>query len=205
MLKIIADTDQVIHPEWIQYYDELPTNSYHYEGTITGVDLAISEAERADCTAMVTAHIFGDHETLKVYILPNPYNERVDFPTIVDKIEEMSQATYYGTHNVRVYVEDVAFQKSAIQMVHKKGNWKVEGFKVGGKDKRYRLNSVASLIKSGKVLFPRHGCEDLINQIVYFGVEKHDDLMDAFVMDLLMVMDKEMHYATVLNAADFGL
>jgi len=49
-------------------------------------------------------------------------------------------------------------------------------------DKRTRLSTVASKIESGQILFPRTGCEKLIDQIVHFGVEKHDDLMDAFVL-----------------------
>lgn len=35
------------------------------------------------------------------------------------------------------------------------------------------------------VLFPETGCERLIEQLVGFGVEKHDDLVDAFTMALL--------------------
>jgi hypothetical protein len=44
------------------------------------------------------------------------------------------------------------------------------------------------MIKSGKVLFPRTGCEQLIDQIVHFGVEKHDDLADAFANLILSVI-----------------
>jgi phage terminase large subunit-like protein len=47
-------------------------------------------------------------------------------------------------------------------------------------DKRSRLILTANFIKNGKVLFPRTGAEELIRQIVHFGVEKHDDLADAF-------------------------
>ena len=36
------------------------------------------------------------------------------------------------------------------------------------------------LIKTGKILFPKKGCEELLRQLVHFGVEKHDDLADAF-------------------------
>ncbi len=36
------------------------------------------------------------------------------------------------------------------------------------------------MIKTGRILFPRNGAEALINQIVHFGVEKHDDMADAF-------------------------
>lgn len=45
------------------------------------------------------------------------------------------------------------------------------------------------LIKSGKILFPRKGCELLIDQIVNFGSEKYDDLADAFTALILDVID----------------
>jgi phage terminase large subunit-like protein len=47
------------------------------------------------------------------------------------------------------------------------------------------------LIRSGKVFFLRQGVEQLIQQLVYFGVEKHDDLVDAFTIVLHMVIDKD--------------
>ena len=56
-------------------------------------------------------------------------------------------------------------------------------------DKRSRIVLTAHIIKTGKIRFPRHGCEELINQIVHFGVEKHDDLADAFANFVLSVIE----------------
>jgi predicted phage terminase large subunit-like protein len=50
----------------------------------------------------------------------------------------------------------------------------------GSQDKRSRIVLTAHHVKSGKVLFPRQGAEQLIQQLVHFGVEKYDDLADAF-------------------------
>lgn len=47
-------------------------------------------------------------------------------------------------------------------------------------DKRSRLSVAGDAIDRGKVLFPESGCELLLAQLVGFGTEKHDDLMDAF-------------------------
>lgn len=209
MLKIVSGIDQVVQKEWIKYYDELPVvtrfNDNGYDVTISAVDLAISENERADCTAIVTAHLFGEYENLKVYIEPNPFNKRVDFPKIVTKLKEVISAEPFGYERNHLYVEDVAFQKSAIQTLRKQGFWRVEGFKVGGKDKRFRLNSITPLLESGHIYFPRTGADDLIQQLTYFGVEKHDDLVDAFVMVMMKVIEKEQHRVHIMNAADLGL
>ena len=59
----------------------------------------------------------------------------------------------------------------------------------GNQDKRSRLVLTAHMIKSGKILFPRTGAEELITQIVHFGVEKHDDLADAFSTLILSIIE----------------
>ncbi|MBI3573104.1 MAG: recombinase family protein [Candidatus Kerfeldbacteria bacterium] len=56
-----------------------------------------------------------------------------------------------------------------------------DGVKVAS-DKRSRLMSVSSLIQTGKIKFSRHGNEELVRQIVGFGIERHDDLVDAFTI-----------------------
>jgi len=55
-----------------------------------------------------------------------------------------------------------------------------EAISVGGMDKRSRLAMTTDAIRTAKVLFPRQGAEELIAQLLGFGVEKHDDLADAF-------------------------
>jgi phage terminase large subunit-like protein len=46
------------------------------------------------------------------------------------------------------------------------------------------------MIKSGRILFPLSGAEELISQIIHFGIEKHDDLADAFSNMVLGVIEK---------------
>lgn len=182
LLKIIADADQVIKPEWIQYYDELPTEKNYYRYTSMGVDLAISEKESADYTAMVIGKVYGYEETMRIYILPMIVNERIDFPTTVERVKEIANTIIdRGNFESKIYVENVAYQK-ALEQTLDQMNYNVEGISVSGQDKRSRLSLVSHLIKSGKVLFPRNSSEYLINQIVYFGVEKHDDLCDALTL-----------------------
>jgi predicted phage terminase large subunit-like protein len=53
------------------------------------------------------------------------------------------------------------------------------------KDKRARLHVAARYIKMGIVKVPRAGCEQLITQLLGFGIEKHDDAVDALVYLIL--------------------
>jgi predicted phage terminase large subunit-like protein len=185
MLKIIADDDQLVKKEWIQYYDELPENSKDnkYRGALIGVDLAISEKDHADYTAIVVGHVYGPQDDVKIYIEKHPVNKRMDFPTAIEKIKKVVDESKRFNERPKLYIEDVGYQRSAIQTLNKQ-NIDAKGFKVSGQDKRARLDSITYMIRHGRVFFPREGAEDLIQQLVYFGVEKHDDLVDAFTMVL---------------------
>lgn len=179
LLKIISDKDRVVRQEWIHYYDNLPDlDGEDYLYTATGIDLAISKNDSADLTAMVSAHVFGYIENLRVYIIPDLVNERIDFPETVAMAKNLSKSLGGGDYT-KLFIEEVGYQGSLIQDLVNK-NVPAEGVKVRGQDKRARLALITHLIKQGKILFPRRGVEELIVQLTGFGIEKHDDLADAF-------------------------
>lgn len=184
MLQIIADDDQVIRPEWIRYYDSLPSDACRF--TATGIDPAISEKDNADYTAMVSGKIYGRKKALKINVLPNPVNERMDFPKTIEKIKSLSKTL----GNAHVWIENVGYQKSIIDHL-KSENFPAKEYKTQGSDKRARLSLISHHIQSGTVLFPRYGAEKLIEQLVGFGTEKHDDLSDAFCILVSSVVDQE--------------
>lgn len=186
LLKIISDEDRLVHHEWLHYYDKIPSDST-LKYVATGVDLAISEKESADYTALVSARVYGKEEDLRIYILPNPINKRMSFPTTVDTAISLSR-TLGGGIPTKLFIESVGYQQAFIQHLLTK-NIPAEGVKVAGQDKRARLALVTHLIQQGKVLFPRKGAEDLIMQLTGFGIEKHDDLADAFSLLLLKIME----------------
>jgi len=198
LLNIVPDEEQAIHREWIQYYDEVP--QYHYifvdpyqsvrshQEIRIGVDPAISKEDAACYTAMVPGLLY---ETKKsdyafegdyiLYILPNIVNKKMDFPETVETCKVLNGN--YKTVNEYCppifVVEDVGYQKALPQQLEVNG-LNVKCVRPGSQDKRSRIVLTAHHIKTGKVLFPRKGAERLIQQLIHFGVEKHDDLADAF-------------------------
>lgn len=189
LLRIISDADRLVHPEWIQYYDEIPSeDSGDFLYTATGIDLAISKRESADYTSMVSAKVFGYNDKLKIYILPHPVNERLSFPETYERARELSKNLGDG-HYTKLFIEEVGYQTALIQDLSN-NNIPAEGVKVSGQDKRSRLALITHLIKQGKVLFPKgNQAEELIMQLTGFGIEKHDDLADAFSLLLLKVLE----------------
>lgn len=187
-LKIIPTGNQIIYQDWIHYYDKIKENNDKLRYTITGVDPAISEKETADYTAMVTLKVYGYREDLRIYVLPGAINERINFPDTVKKLKQLS-----NLHKSRILIENVAYQKSlAEQLKHE--NISAEEASLNGNDKRARLIIISHLFANGRILFPKHGVEDLITQILGFGVEKHDDLVDALTIAVIKIIEEDKKF-----------
>lgn len=176
MLRIISSEGQLVHQSWIHFYQELPDRSNHnFRFVAHGVDLANSMKTHADYTAIITAYVFGQGEDLKIYIAANPVNKRMEFPQAIQQIRNISNAL-----GGNVYIENVAYQGAMIQQLQKE-NYSVFPVSPGGQDKWMRASSITPLIQSGTILFPQQGAETLIQQLLGFGIERHDDLVDALV------------------------
>lgn len=196
LLRIIPSDDQVIYPEWFQYYDDLPGTQHRgYRGTYAGVDLAISSKDSADFTTIVSAHVYSRHDKMRIYILPNPIVQKLNFPAQVELMKDFKK-TQMPRYTDTLFVESVAYQEALPQMLAFNGI-EAESVKPKG-DKRTRLSLTSTSIKSGIIKFPRKGCEQLIQQLVGFGVEKHDDLADAFSLLINSTLDKHSEEGTVI-------
>lgn len=195
LLRIVPNEGQVIYPEWIQFYDKLPKDKEpRYTGI--GIDLAISKNDTADYTAIVTGDIYGYGSDMTIYIHPDPINYRMNFPETIMQIKTLACV---GKKSPYFYIEEVAYQKSLIEQLKYDGVKNVHGVKVHGQDKRMRLSMTANFIKSGKVLFPRKGAEALLQQLTGFGVEKHDDLADAFANLVLKAIEENKQKCRVFT------
>ena len=190
MLKFVPEGDQIIKPEDIRYYDAKPQASYLMSDGMavgvmpglkgTGVDLAISKKETADYTAMVSGQVIFENEVPKLYIEPNPFKGRVDFRETIEQALAILKSS--GGFS-QFFVENVAYQQAAVKEFERH-NIPVCPMQAT-QDKWARLRVAALYIKNGMVLFPRKGCEELIHQLIYFGQESHDDLVDALVYLIL--------------------
>src|SRR6185437_16114882 len=208
LLKIVADADAPMTPADIRCYDERPYslpkdaqgnpqrdangNPIHMPLLAAvkghGNDLAISEKEAADFTAIVSGEVFytedkppwSASDIPHIFIRPSPFNEHVSFHEYMKRVRaipgELKGANIF-------FVEDVAYQRAAIQEMERAMLAVVPMRPIG--DKRARLMTIVPYIKRGTVLFPRTGCEALLAQLLGFGVESHDDMVDALVYLIL--------------------
>jgi predicted phage terminase large subunit-like protein len=176
MLKVLPGDDQLVSRESIQYYDEFPTEGFR--GNLIAIDLAYSDSGTAHYTAMVALAAYGYGQNLRFYVYPNPINERISDPTVlIERIKNFSYAIG-GNKYCNVLVEENLAHAFLVSQLQNSGITVTTVRPVG--DKRNRFIGPAQAIQIGKVFFPRQGCEELINQLVYFPLEKYDDLLDAF-------------------------
>lgn len=181
MLRILPREEQIIHANQLQYYDSLPeiTEDCRLADTCIGVDLAIAEKDKADFTAVVCAKLYYVKNKLKIFILPFMVNKRLPFRDSIETIKEIPKFINDGIR-LNIYIEKVGYQESLVQQLKSEGVY-AEGVDLHGENKLTRLKRISMEVANGLVLFPRKGAEQLIEQILGFGVEKHDDLVDALL------------------------
>jgi len=174
MLKIIARDEQIVLPEWIKYWDTIPSK---ISEIVISVDPAFSEKDTACKSAIVVGIFVGSGKDSKLYVQPYPFNQRCRQPKLVEEIEKIyAQVRQRGT--CKILVEQAGEQLGLIDSL-KAQRLPVIGVPLKG-DKYARLSTASLYIKTEAVLFPKQGNDELFNQLVYFGSEQFKDLADAF-------------------------
>lgn len=179
-LRIVADHDHYYTFENINFYDQVdPAWKPYFQYRLVAADLAISKEDTADYTAIVTGDVYKVNGVMHLFILPNPINKRLDFHETCNVLESIGMQD-----NPRpfIYVEDTGFQRIFSQELKSRNTIAVSPFSVRGMSKRERLSLTVLWHQKGQIHFPKVGAEQLLNQIIGFGNEKHDDLVDAYSM-----------------------
>lgn len=186
LLRMIPDEGQIIDPLWIRHYHDIPTDMYPL-GIYVGVDLAISKSTYADYTSMVPMLVCEKDKKLYLYILPKIVHKRLSFPetcTEIKLLEYKLRSEYLL--NPLFFIENVAYQEAVVQQLKDDGV-NVEGVRPQG-DKRERLSLTATPLSAGQIFFPYGKSNELEQELINFGVEKHDDLADAFSLAVLEIL-----------------
>ncbi len=186
LLRMIPDEGQIIDPLWIRHYHDIPTDMYPL-GIYVGVDLAISKSTYADYTSMVPMLVCEKDKKLYLYILPKIVHKRLSFPETCAEIRLLEyQLRSEYLLDPLFFIENVAYQEAVVQQLKDDGV-NVEGVRPQG-DKRERLSLTATPLSVGQVFFPYGKSNELEQELINFGVEKHDDLVDAFSLAVLEIL-----------------
>lgn len=183
MLVPTLKESAIVKERDIHYYDELPSldgEDVQFRFAAIGVDPAGKTGPKNDFSGYTPALVFGYGEKMRIYVLPGVVCEKIEFPDQLKRLKMMSDHLVEDQRAI-IYCEDVAYQASLPQVLISEG-YPAEAVKLHGQSKEDRLIMAAYYIRSGIVRFPKRGAELLIRQLLGFGVEDHDDLVDALTL-----------------------
>ena len=167
----IAAGSSVVKKQWIKYWNKLPEE---FDEIILAIDPATSEKELADFTGIsIVGRVWE-----KIYSI---FSEGVKLSPIklFEYIKNLNK-TYKP--NIIIYEQNKEvklFQDLKLAGLPLSGMW-------AHKDKWTRLLEVAGLLEFGDVFFnPKD--DDLVYQLTHFPDVEHDDIMDAFVYNLIYI------------------
>lgn len=168
----INSETQILKPS--AYYEQIDLallDCYGY------VDLAISEKEQADYTAIVTV---GVHRQTKDVYVVNASRIKASITSQMEMVFDKQKLYNYR----KIGVEDVAYQKAFYQLL------KVESAKRSvnlpvvpvqiDKDKVRRALEITPYVENGRIKF-NASFQDFMSEVLHFPRGLHDDYVDAFV------------------------
>lgn len=133
----------------------------------------------------------GYRENKRIYIV-DALERKMNFPTTIEtlKVYSATQQAVIGDHRHEILVETVGYQESFAQQMKLVSALRIEGMKPSG-SKTERLTLITDLIKNGSIIFIRTpAVERLVEQMIGFQQETHDDLVDAFTMMVTKTMSE---------------
>lgn len=184
LLKIVPEDGQIVKPENIRYYKQ---QEGLIDSTGIGVDPNIKKAAGNDLTGMVVGVKRQVEGKTQIFITPEFFERNVSFEELIQEMKFKHKQTTVDYTMPVFYFEAVQAQEWGIDVAIRNG-LAVKRVKPGA-DKAGRLRVASIYIDNGTVVFPEKGCERLIEALCNFGIEDHDDLVDAFVYLVLGLME----------------
>jgi predicted phage terminase large subunit-like protein len=144
---------------------------------VISVDPASSKKKHADCTAII---VFGEYHVegkRKIYIYPNPVNQKLSGMEIEEKIVALYNLC--GKLGPTEILIETTSQNYLTERLVKQHGMKAREYRPKG-DKRERLLMAGAAVQAKLIFFPKDKCEELKAQLIGFGYERFDDLVDSF-------------------------
>jgi phage terminase large subunit-like protein len=115
----------------------------------------------------------------------------MNFTDAIKEIKKLSVQLQTDFRRVPiVLIENVGFQVAVSQQLNIE-KVLAEPVNISGMNKQTRLEIATPYIRMGKALFSQKDGEQLVSQIVNFGIEKYDDLVDAFTLIILKILESD--------------
>jgi predicted phage terminase large subunit-like protein len=166
------------------WFEDNQEDDPHNPGWVfQAADTAYSEKTTADYTVVTTWRVERN-----CYRLLGLHRERMEFPSLKERIPELAQA-----HDpVAVLVEDKASGISLIQELRQNTRLPIIAWRPD-RDKTSRAIAITNMLKSGLVKFPNDApwWKDFLAELAQFPAGAHDDQVDAMTMALTWAREQE--------------
>lgn len=164
--EFVSAAGTLVQSSWIRYVGQMPLGL-----TLSmGVDLAISQKDTADFTAIV---VMGRSAGGQLYIL-DVHRERMTFDQILQTIKTKAQ---HWQPQV-IGIEQVQFQAAVVQELLRTTSLPVKGMRAD-KDKTTRFLPLQARYEQGLIHHLRSLPSFFDDELLSFPVGKHDDMVDA--------------------------
>jgi predicted phage terminase large subunit-like protein len=162
---------EIIKPEWIQYYHDLPEDLDIFQGW----DLSVGkDVDEGDWTAGVTIGVKRDGETTNIYII-DVFRARIEFAERLKAID--SKAKEFSPQAVGV--EQNVFQYDTVSTLQRQTNHPIVGIKtIKNKIEKFRVD-LAPHFENRKVYINPEIDQEFVNELLSLPYGKHDDMVDA--------------------------
>lgn len=159
----------------IRHYDYLPDNL----DIVIGVDLAISQSEKADYTAIC---VMGRDADGKLYII-EIFRDRLSFHDTLQKI-----LYFCEKYNPRqVGIEEVAYQSAAVQEFARICSYPIRGLRPRrGENKIMRFLGILGRYEQGLVYHNKALGKTFEEELLTFPESEHDDQVDSVSLSFEM-------------------
>lgn len=187
--------------DWIRYYEEKDIPKI--VNTVMLLDVTDKEKMTSDYTGMVIIDIGVDK---KAYIRKGERKKKTD-RNLIDWICDVAPRFNPATIAIESTKYETIVELMEIVIPQKLRNGDIPpGYKEfvatlphicrelkhRGRPKKIRVENMCGYVQDGTVLFPRHGADDLIEELLRFGSWTTDDTADAFgyLQDVLVFPEK---------------
>jgi predicted phage terminase large subunit-like protein len=168
--------DAVFKESWFRYYTELPKRVH----TVAFIDPAISQEDGADFTGISVVSADAD----KKWYVRVARRERLTPPEIINLCFDMKKMF---PDIMCIGIEDVAFQKALLYMLHEEMQRRAEYLPISGinhgNDRTKEMRIMGALVARmewGFIYFPKgENLDDVKREFLQFPVAAHDDIIDS--------------------------
>lgn len=171
----LSEEDQVFKPSWFKYYHELPDTMIRSMDRVAFVDPAISDSTKADYTAFVVLGATPGG----IYVL-DAFRRRMNPGEIIETIFSL-----HKKWTLRKFgVETISFQKALAFFLNRTMQARREYIPIeevgrdGNVTKEMRIRGMQPIVQYCN-FYIRKDMEELVDEMLRFPRNSHDDLVDA--------------------------